>query len=467
MILESDFFFNGIPRWNLGWPTPNYAGAFLVTIACLFWAVQGKKYRIYILSTTVVIEAVLYFSLAKTYSRGSLIALLAGALFFIASSGRKSITRSWRLWAIRATILIACVAGTGLFNRIDPNLLTSDASVTNRLELWRGGMEMIASSPWIGWGSGESGRAYMNWFQDLERSEPYSTMVNSYLHVSVEYGLIHFTGVLIGLFTILMIAWRSGRTGDALAGAAGASITAWAVANMFTTLWIEPGLWIIPSIAMALVLWRARKRHYQSIRWIQLVAASAGVAVVLSCILYIGGTVSAKAYAWTLHPHRGGTIELISSAADINSPPVWHLWPDSTVFGLTPGKEMRRWAAETDAVHLYVHRVDSGKINKNGSSKGTLMLCGRHSERLVEPELLHFKALWLLHPSSPPPVSTATFDAIQNVTIVLPEIDETGLNSAWRSWAKHINARVLVTPGSGLDIRTSWPVMAPESRGVS
>ncbi len=460
MILENDFFFNGTQRWDLGWATPNYAGAFLATIICLIWAVRGKKYYYYIFSATLVIESLLYFSLAKTYSRGSLIALFAGALFFITSSGQKTMRRSWRLWAIRFIILITCVAGTGLFNRFEASHLTSDASVTNRLDLWRGGVEMIASAPLFGWGSGESGRAYMNWYQDLEQAENYSTMVNTYLHVSVEYGLILFTGTLIGLFAILMMAWHSARLGDALAGAAGASIVAWAVANIFTTLWIESGLWVIPSISTMLVILRARKGQYQSIRLIKLMAASACVAVVLSGMLYISGIVSAKRYAWTLHPHRDGTIELISGAADDKSVPVWRLWPDSDVFGLTPGKEVRRWVAEMGAGHFYLHRGGSDKIMIKDTSNCAVMLCGRHSERLVEPGVLNFQTLWLLHPSTPPPASTAAFEVLPNVTVVLPEIDETGLNLAWRSWAKRTNARVIETPDSGLDVRSAWPAIA-------
>lgn len=464
MILENDFLFNGIVRWNLGWATPNYAGAFLVTIICLLWAVRGNKYKLFILSIAILFEAVLYYSIARTYSRGSLIALLAGVIFFISSSGLKPITRTWHIWTIRFIILIACIAGTGFFNRIDPNHLTSDASISNRLDLWRGGAEMIASAPWVGWGAGESGRAYMNWFQNIDRLEGYSTMVNSYLNISVEYGLILLTCALTFIFMIWTLAWRSCRTGDTLAGAAGASITAWAAANMFSTLWIEPGLWVIPSIAIILVIWRVWKLQYQKFLWIKLLAASTSVAVMFSIMLYISGIVSAKRYEWVFRPHRGGTIEMISRKGNDKHAPVWHLWADSTIFGFTPGKEVRRWAAEIGECRFYIHQDKNKQITTNDSTGDNIMLCGRQAERIVDPGLLHFKTLWIVHPTFPPPALAVKFDILKNITVIIPEIDETGLNTTWQAWAKQVNASVIVSQGSGLDIRNAWPAIASESR---
>lgn len=35
IFIEGEFFSGGHLRWNLGWPTPNYAGAFLVTLLVL------------------------------------------------------------------------------------------------------------------------------------------------------------------------------------------------------------------------------------------------------------------------------------------------------------------------------------------------------------------------------------------------------------------------------------------------
>ena len=92
------------------------------------------------------------------------------------------------------------LAATGFFSRIDPRFVAGDASAGNRLVLWKGGLQMMAAAPWHGWGSGRSGSGFMHWFQPLESTQEYAGMVNSYLHVGVEYGL----PVLAGAMTVML-----------------------------------------------------------------------------------------------------------------------------------------------------------------------------------------------------------------------------------------------------------------------
>jgi len=66
---------------------------------------------------------------------------------------------------------------------------------------------------------------------------------------------------------------------------------------------------------------------------------------------------------------------------------------------------------------------------------------------------------WIVHPTALPPVPQVGEGAW--VTVLLPELDESGVGVAWRSWAEASGARVRVTPSSGQDIRAAWPgVMA-------
>ena len=65
MILEGEFFSGVHLRWNLGWPTPNYSGAFLVTLLALAFVFSTSRLRWVALAT----EVVGFFLLAKTYSR--------------------------------------------------------------------------------------------------------------------------------------------------------------------------------------------------------------------------------------------------------------------------------------------------------------------------------------------------------------------------------------------------------------
>ena len=65
--------------------------------------------------------------------------------------------------------------------------LGQDASVGNRMELWNSALQMAAENV-HGFGSGQSGEQYMQWYQPLDRQEGYRTMVNSYLTFLVEQG---------------------------------------------------------------------------------------------------------------------------------------------------------------------------------------------------------------------------------------------------------------------------------------
>jgi O-antigen ligase len=210
-VFDGHFFRGEHLRWNLDWPTPNYAGAFLVTLLCFAW-IPGKS--VLWRAALVTGEATGYFLLANTYSRGATIAFGSAAVYFVIAQGWAQWWVTWRIWMLRFLLFTGCVIGTGLSSRLIPKTLSADGAVTHRLELWRGGLEMVAAAPLRGWGAGESGRAYMNWFQDVDRNEGFTTMVNSYLHVGVEHGLAILGGAVFGLAGLLVLAWQISRLGE-------------------------------------------------------------------------------------------------------------------------------------------------------------------------------------------------------------------------------------------------------------
>jgi len=321
---------------------------------------------------------------------------------------------------------------------------------------------MIAAAPLTGWGGGESGRVYMNWFQDHDRTEGYATMVNSYLHVAVEHGLPTLALVLWIALSLLIAAWRG--TGDpsisaartALPMAAGASLVAWMGANVFTTLWIEPKLWIVPALAGVAVGWWARK----STRPRMLSSVSVGLILTVGLVgsLYGAGQWLRMGSGLAVAPGANGTV-LVMPATTGADGPVWHAWPDPTVLGTTPGKELRRWLERgTKNKRLVVHRpapLHTGEIMAGATG---ILLFGRQTERIegnLEPEC---RELWLIHPSGPPPLSAKLSNGTPPViTVVLPQIDEVGNVPAWRQWAQLHHGRVIESPAGGLDIRAVWP----------
>jgi hypothetical protein len=517
MILEGEFFSGGHLRWNLGWPTPNYAGAFLVSLLALAFVFSGSRWRWAILA----VEAGGLLLLARTYSRGAVMAWGLAWLFGVV------VSRAWRnpaqrlLWAARVGTLIMMLLAAGFgwsravamgaeatshgVSASDGSILgrtvrteqsseapvTEDGSILNRLSLWRGGLEMIAAAPLHGWGAGESGRAYMNWFQNVDRTEGFATMVNSYLHVGVEHGLPMLGGLVFGLMGLLMVAartavidrrYRGGVIGDAeeslpgrpispsafqsfsiLLPAAGASLVAWAVANVFTTLWIEPKLWIVPGIACAMIVfcgWRNRR----CIGWRWVVGMSAALAVV-----FVGGLLAAAVFlrtghVWRVEPGVGRTAVVHSrelsrrKAAPTTSSEAWQVWPDTGVLGSTPGKELRRWIEMLPATtRVVVHPAAPVVPTDDEQTAGSVFLFGRQAERWGRDSLPVCRQLVLIHPRGMPPAKWAEEKKRVQVTVIVPMIDETGEAMRWQQWAAEQGARVVVSPGVGQDIRAAWP----------
>jgi len=468
MIFESFFFHNGHLRWNLGWATPNYAGVFLVTLVVFFWVINGKKAWV---AVGLGWEAVLYLLLAKTYSRGALVALGVAAACFIFARGLTTLKVQWRPWLVRLIVVGGCVFGTGFFDRLAPQHLTEDGAVVNRLSLWRGGLSMVVRSPLHGWGAGEAGRAYMNWFQDIDRSEGYTTMVNSYLHIAVEYGLPWLGVIFFLLLALLLLGWNDARRSADERGleephgvlsdakvAAGACLMAWAIGNLFTTLWIEPRLWIVPSVAIILIVWLSSTVSFR--RLCRVVVVAGGGAFITCALLFLTGVALSSKQEVKVSQRRNVVLLASRKNPTDGSIIAWNVWPDKKVLGRTPGKELRRLFLEMPRRRcLVVHKVEA-QTQDDAFSDGNIILLGEQCERFTA-DMRDDRPprQWLLvHPTTSPrtPANISPKQAI-SLVVLLPEIDELGLNAAWRAWAETIGARVIVSPNVGLDIRAAWP----------
>lgn len=505
MIFEGEFFFRGVPRWNLGWPTPNYAGAFLATLLPWCWVWSGRWDRWGWRGLTALGfagEMMLWLALARTYSRGALVAALgAGVFVWLTTVGPRGRPGGTPAGAggrpippmLRASLAILAIGVSGFSARLAPAYLAGDGAVGNRLALWRGGLEMLAAAPLRGWGAGESGRAYMNWFQEVDRTEGYATMVNSYLHVGVEHGLVALGAVMFGLGWGLAVAWgaarrnpawlREGWSASAVAAIAGGSLLAWAVANVFSTLWIEPRLWIVPMLAVGTLAWAVRragaprgglgpsKRPGRA----RVHPAAVGVALVAAglCTGFSWG-----AGAW-LRRSRDGVVfpdpagrgaVFARNAGSVGARiPVWQVWPDPVVLGPAPGREIRRWLVAPDAPdRVVVHDPLAGPGTKSGEARDPVLLCGRQAARLGQGVGWDHELLVLLHPVGlPPALAPERATNSNHLVLILPGIDEVGNMPRWREWALAARARLVVSPEVGTDVRLAWPEVVRDLRNVA
>ena len=174
--MEGIYFFGEHVRWNLGWNNPNQAGVFIAMWIPWLWALGawvagGKELgarrswhglpRDAAATLVFVAELGLWFLLCKTYSRGALVAVgLAGVVLLLWRLIRDRRFSGMGLVSVRLIAIGVILFATGFFSRIDPRFVSQDASAGNRLVLWKGGLQMIAASPWRGWGAGQSGSSF-------------------------------------------------------------------------------------------------------------------------------------------------------------------------------------------------------------------------------------------------------------------------------------------------------------------
>ena len=232
-------------RWTIFFENPNMTAAVVAEVAVLF-LVLGGRVRGVLRAFLAVLAAGSAVALAATGSRGGLVAFLVGAGIASVSvlRGLRESRRGFAAVLLPLVALAVAVAVVGLGGRIEKAARGRDASVGNRLVIWRTVPRMMADAPG-GWGIGNSGQAFMNWYQPLDRTERYRTLVGSHFTWMVEFGgwgrfLYVFGWLLVLAFSFRR--WR--RTGDALPMALWLTL---AVAAIPTSVLEEWAVWVLPA----------------------------------------------------------------------------------------------------------------------------------------------------------------------------------------------------------------------------
>jgi hypothetical protein len=495
-----EYYFQDNLRWSLGWETPNQAGAFLALLlplcwmvgACLWLILRGKTAAISIRLTTAVLmlavvacEVWLWWALAKTYSRGAWVGLgcgvAVGGLGLVWAKRRRLSGGRLIGMAIfaRVAVVVACLFISNFSARLAPDYTRADRSALNRIDLWKGGLELVAASPLRGWGWGESGAAYMQWTQPLDRTEGYKSMVNSYLTVAVEAGLPVFAVLLAGMLVPLAAGgWLArGASGGRLAVALGLSAcwTTWLGCLFFSNLWIIPKLWIVPgAAALCLIVWIALSPTRFEVgrdRWAlreqssteafsqarlavtPYLGATLVTALGMSFVLWLAGNCFARATPLQLTRESAGIVRLELRGKEASD---WFdVYPDPAVLGENYGHELRRWLLV--AAHPPALRIQSPVTPvAPPDTAHAAVIFGAQVERVS----LAGRRVCLVNPVGVPP--TEVSELAKESRVVLAGIDPTGGRYTWGAWAQERGAAVEVNEGLAFDVRLRWPaVMEP------
>ncbi len=461
-----DYFYQDQIRWNLGFDNPNHAAAFIAALLPFLWLLGrlGKSDRpIFRMACQIPAGAMLLAGwglLGLTISRSGLVA----AVLAFAWSGFYTFS-SWKDFFVRRGMwVLACaalLAATGIATRTATTAFDPDASATNRLVLWKGGLEMLAIAP-QGVGAGNSGAFYMNWLQPLESQAGYRTMVNSYLTFLTEYGV--WAGMLTGFLALAVVLVclpdlrGASRARDAVT-ACHASLMAFATAGFFSTTMETAWVWL-PALFSLLLL------GYSTYRYGRTTRMGIGAALALAAILAAGIVAGLWSSGWILRinqpvqMHYDGPALLLQNGlngSDLRRE--IYVQPNEAIMGGTYGKGIRRLF---HGIPLSIRVCQSDIPSSEAAEWG--VVTGRRGESFPAARSLMLLAPEILSEEE----TRALLSSYESLVIILPGFDEDGRVAYWRETAANNFGKIQIfsLPEFGNDFSQAWPIIAEYFRKI-
>jgi hypothetical protein len=454
MHLLSFFYF--LPRQPFIWNNPNYAAAVFVCFIPLFWSFElmlaGKRRAKFIRCLFVLAELFATVSLLLTKSRGGALGWIVAISFFAiccSKNRNKAEAFSKRSFILPRIVFVGILSiATGLAFRF-ASVVEGDGSAANRLKLWKGGCELIAAKPFVGWGKGASGSAFMNWVQDPNAKEGYGGMVNSYVHLAVEFGIpasaAYFALLLFPVF--LVYRENSGVAAgiNILFTASAAGLAGFAVTSLFSTLWNTVFVTFAPLSLLVIALWAfpggaldilMRLSEVVIASFILLIPSVYGIAFFIS------------SYGdWELTACGDGSLLFSARKAGHGNLALVFL-PDPRTLGSYYGKTLRR------AIAACGSEVTSFRIYPIGASP-----LESYEETIVTgPRILELsRSSGVGREILVCPAGRLSDHTPRRVDCVFfPEYDQLGSTGQWSLWARIEKASIEIVPGCGQDISSNW-----------
>ena len=283
------------PEYRLDWfgagpSSPNKTGALLAILFIVsLWPALRFRWGYWLSLPAALLIGVLAL---QTESRGAFVAvgttfiILSG--FWLLEARRRSGTataHNMKTSPLKPKIaraiagLLACglllfySQQLGVSERMSEMTTGEDESANVRIALYSAGLQMIAAAP-PGWGQGQAGDAYGQWYQEIGDDRSYLSLVNSHLTWMADYGMLFQFLYIAGWCTVFMLCWPAPWT-----PLRGITLAAWVTLGLcgfFSSVLTLVWLWVIPVILLILcVFQRFRSKHWPSKR--QRLVASYGV----------------------------------------------------------------------------------------------------------------------------------------------------------------------------------------------
>jgi len=445
LVLREPYFFKGLLRFDWGFTTPNIAAAFIGCLLPYLWTSPWtQKWQRWLL---LCLQTILAVFLVLTGSRGGMLACLLVYGWTLWFSHRHGSLQSER----RQYCLVICVLLCGLIPfRLNPAYLLHDGSAINRIAVWKASLVLMATRPAGGWHETQSlGELFCNYFQAPNEHAYYITLVSTFFTLIAKWGVLAAWALIYFFASIVALHSSAMRAGNCVLSIATASLLIWLTANIFSTLYQLPILWLSPCCSLAFAGTSViRTPNLLSALQCQIVVFTTSA----TAILFTAGWL----LNLTTQPSLMFSREVICLSKPFQQGECIELWEDPEVLGYFPGRTERQLVARLQGVKTICCRsLRSGTQSLRVPSRSdACILSGRYVDQLKHAtESYPGARIILLNPLLPPPgLCPANKSALE---IILGEYDESGVNAPWIAWGHANSVPVFFLPGVGTDIRPS------------
>jgi hypothetical protein len=453
-FLSTWFVFDRSQRLLLGFESPIHAGIFIAAIIpWIRWASwpPGNRFGKSCIIASLAVELALLYLLSRTGSRGPMLALLVAYVIEIALYFRAKDYRHAKLLLLRSGIAAAALAlfitTSGFGGRFAEAVAFTDGSIQNRLEILKHARPLLLLDPANGVGWGWSGHHYSQWFEPQHLRYLYNVLSNEYLQIGTELGLPLFFIILTCICMVLASPWfqstRQSGIRAILMHKAYCSFVIFAAVSWTTSYRYSVTLVMmtLPVFAMCACLTRP------FLNWRALVAGIAGALCVIAVFL----SLPSPAANVRAVMRNDNMVELQHAPATQTHVSTVLVFVDKDILGQVYGQTLRI---------MLGHPPFNGKMfvvlpfaKSTTGYHGATDACIAFGSSIASPPMVNLpslRQLTIVHPSIRPPEKLPSAGSIR---VILPSIDEAGVNESWLRFCRTRNIPVNITPDCGLDIQ--------------
>lgn len=392
--MSSDFDFGDVQRWSFGWYNPNAAGLFFACIIpALIWlrhelTTGMTSRRILFLWCGLCAEVAILAIIAKTGSRGALVAVVVGFSYFACLGFPFSLAKRYEepsrsrraagaLLFMRLVALGILVSGFGMLGRIDPRFVSNDMSSINRLELWSGCLRLISSRPFSTIGILEGGEALNQWVFPIGSNVVPQSMQNIVLDIAMGQGGIVAILCVAASIVISTMPWviRSSERVTRkhfILSAAAATFVIYLTGNAFSSLYQDTKISAVGVTAVVFVVFLTPWRTH-AIRIFGILALSIFISAVLALVAVGVGRKQNQEQPIQLSIDDDGRVYLSKRSKEPLR--TVHVYPDNVVLTRFYGHSIRRLLqGDYTPTQWIVHPANSMPSALSSLAKGDLFL---------------------------------------------------------------------------------------------